>query len=37
MFWAIVVTGCQWNRILPVSDLVLNLLSASWRKSVVYG
>ena len=37
MFWSIVVTGCEWNWILPVSDLVLNPRSASWRKSTVYG
>ena len=37
MFWSIVVTGCEWNWILPVSDLVLNPRSASWRKSAVYG
>ena len=29
MFWSIVVTGCEWNWILPVSDLVLNPRSAS--------
>jgi hypothetical protein len=37
MFWSIVVTGCEWNWILPVSDLVLNPRSASWRKSTVCG
>jgi hypothetical protein len=37
MFWSIVVTGCEWNWILPVSDLVLNPRSTSWRKSTVYG
>jgi hypothetical protein len=37
MFCSIVVTGCEWNWILRVSDLVLNSRSASWRKSIVYG
>jgi hypothetical protein len=23
MFWSIVVTGCEWDWILPMSDLVL--------------
>jgi hypothetical protein len=37
MFWSIVATGCEWNSIVPVSDLVLNPRAVSWRKSAVYG